>query len=141
MWLRLPPVAEVAAGGAPVQDDQDGAPVAAGDGGSSGGLVLPVSHEEESPRGLACIYIPRALVPAAALDDEPSWQETTLRLAILGSSLASVRETVCARTPTPDEASALRIGSQVAGTPSPSLVRCPCRPSVQWTACQSRMRV
>ncbi|MDT0468740.1 GntR family transcriptional regulator [Streptomyces gibsoniae] len=70
-----------------------------------------VSHEEESPRGLARIYIPRDLVPAEVLDDEPSWQESARRLAVLGSPPATVRETVCARPPTPDEASALRTGS------------------------------
>jgi GntR family transcriptional regulator len=73
-----------------------------------------VSHEGESPHGLARIYIPHDLVPAGVLDGEPSWQETALRLAVLGSPPATVRETVCARPPTPDEASALRTGSSTA---------------------------
>ncbi|MGW4562673.1 GntR family transcriptional regulator [Streptomyces sp. NPDC004561] len=73
-----------------------------------------VSHEGESARGLARIYIPHDLVPAGVLDGEPSWQETALRLAVLGSPPATVRETVCARPPTPDEASTLRTGSSTA---------------------------
>lgn len=61
-----------------------------------------VSHEEESPRGLARIYISRDRVAAEVLDDEPSWQGIALRLAILGPPQATVRETVCARPPTPE---------------------------------------
>ncbi|MFF2504936.1 GntR family transcriptional regulator [Streptomyces sp. NPDC058067] len=74
-----------------------------------------ISHEGESPHGLARIYIPRDLAPAGVLgDDESSWRETATRFAVLGSPPAAVRETVCARPPTADEASALRIRSAVA---------------------------
>ncbi|MFE3145900.1 GntR family transcriptional regulator [Streptomyces sp. NPDC059218] len=73
-----------------------------------------ISHEGESPHGLARIYIPRDLVPAGALNAEFSWRETATRFAVLGSPLAAVRERVCARSPTPDEASALRIRSAMA---------------------------
>jgi GntR family transcriptional regulator len=73
-----------------------------------------ISHEGESPQGLARIYIPRDLAPAGVLDDEPSWRETATRFAVLSSPSAAVRETVSARPPSPDEASALRIGSAVA---------------------------
>ncbi|MFF5012271.1 GntR family transcriptional regulator [Streptomyces sp. NPDC001165] len=72
-----------------------------------------ISHERDSPHGLARIYIPRDLAPAGVLGDESSWRETTTRFAVLSSQPAAVRETVCARPPTPDEASALRIGSAV----------------------------
>ncbi|MFF5012664.1 GntR family transcriptional regulator [Streptomyces sp. NPDC001165] len=72
-----------------------------------------ISHEGESPHGLARIYIPRDLAPAGVLGDESSWRETLTRFAVLSSQPAAVRETVCARPPTPDEASALRIGSAV----------------------------
>ncbi|MGW2698753.1 GntR family transcriptional regulator [Streptomyces sp. NPDC001340] len=72
-----------------------------------------ISHETDSPHGLARIYIPRDLAPAGVLGDESSWRETTTRFAVLSSQPAAVRETVCARPPTPDEASALRIGSAV----------------------------
>ncbi|KAF3465471.1 GntR family transcriptional regulator [Streptomyces sp. Tu 3180] len=70
-----------------------------------------VSHEGESPRGLARIYIPRDLAPAGVLDDEPSCREAVTRFAVLSVPPAAVRETVCARPPTPDEASTLRTNS------------------------------
>jgi GntR family transcriptional regulator len=73
-----------------------------------------ISHEGESPHALARIYIPRDLAPAGVLDDEPSWRETATRFAVLSSPPPAVRETVSARPPSPDEASALRIGSAVA---------------------------
>jgi GntR family transcriptional regulator len=70
-----------------------------------------VSHEGESPHGLARIYIPRDLAPAGVLDAEPACREAVTRFAVLSPPPAAVRETVCARPPTPDEASNLRIGS------------------------------
>ncbi|GGZ42648.1 MULTISPECIES: GntR family transcriptional regulator [Streptomyces rochei group] len=70
-----------------------------------------VSHEGESPHGLARIYIPRDLAPAGMLDHEPSCREAVARFAVLGVPPAAVRETVCARPPTPDEASTLRTNS------------------------------
>ncbi|MGY0067391.1 GntR family transcriptional regulator [Streptomyces sp. QTS137] len=70
-----------------------------------------VSHEGESPHGLARIYIPRDLAPAGMLDHEPSCREAVTRFAVLGVPPAAVRETVCARPPTPDEASTLRTNS------------------------------
>ncbi|MFI8896405.1 GntR family transcriptional regulator [Streptomyces paradoxus] len=73
-----------------------------------------ISHEGESPHGLARIYVPRDLAPAGVLGDDSSWRETATRFAVLSSPPAVVRETVSARPPTPDEASALRIGSAVA---------------------------
>ncbi|KOG17224.1 GntR family transcriptional regulator [Streptomyces viridochromogenes] len=73
-----------------------------------------ISHEGESPHGLARIYIPRDQAPAGVLDDESSWRETATRFAVLSSPPATVRETVCARPPTPDEASGLRLRSAVA---------------------------
>ncbi|MFB7134409.1 GntR family transcriptional regulator [Streptomyces sp. NPDC056237] len=73
-----------------------------------------LSLEEGSPHGLARIYIPRDLAPAGALDDDSTCREAITRFAVLGPSPATVRETVCARSPTPDEASALRIGSTAA---------------------------
>ncbi|MGX5209917.1 GntR family transcriptional regulator [Streptomyces violaceus] len=73
-----------------------------------------ISHEGESPHGLARIYIPRDLAPAGVLGDKSSWRETATRFAVLSSSPAVVRETATARPPSPDEASALRIGSAVA---------------------------
>ncbi|MGW2323222.1 GntR family transcriptional regulator [Streptomyces sp. NPDC001233] len=73
-----------------------------------------ISHEGESPHGLARIYIPRDLAPDGVLDDDSSWRETATRFAVLNSPPAAVRETVCARPPTLDEVSTLRIRSVVA---------------------------
>lgn len=73
-----------------------------------------VSQEGESPHGLARIYIPRDLAPTGVLGDELSWRETATRFAVLSSQPATVRETLCARPPTPDEASTLRLRSAVA---------------------------
>ncbi|MGC5397584.1 GntR family transcriptional regulator [Streptomyces sp. DT20] len=73
-----------------------------------------LSLEQGSPHGLARIYIPRDLAPAGVLDDDSVCQEAVTRFAVLGPSPATVRETVCARSPTPDEASVLRIGSTTA---------------------------
>jgi GntR family transcriptional regulator len=69
-----------------------------------------LSREGESPHGLARIYVPHDLVPPGALDDDSTLRETVTRFAFLGPPPAAVRETVCARLPTLDEASALRIG-------------------------------
>ncbi|MFE9848356.1 GntR family transcriptional regulator [Streptomyces sp. NPDC005576] len=68
-----------------------------------------VSHEGASPLGLARIYLPHDLAPAGPLGEEPLYEQTAKRFAVLSSSPAEVRETVCARPPTPDEVSALRI--------------------------------
>ncbi|WP_369169450.1 GntR family transcriptional regulator [Streptomyces sp. R28] len=73
-----------------------------------------ISHEGESPHGLARIYIPRDLAPAGVLGDESSWRETATRFAVLSPPPATVRETVSARPPKPDEASVLRLCSAVA---------------------------
>ncbi|MEU4873433.1 GntR family transcriptional regulator [Streptomyces sp. NPDC021608] len=70
-----------------------------------------VSHEGESPHGLARIYIPRDLAPAGVLDDASLCREAARRFAVLGPPPAAVRETVCARPPTPDESSTLRTSS------------------------------
>ncbi|MGW1695573.1 GntR family transcriptional regulator [Streptomyces sp. NPDC002399] len=71
-----------------------------------------VSHEGESPHGLARIYIPRDLAPAGVLDDgKYPRRDAVTRFAVLGPPPAAVRETVCARPPTPDESSTLRTSS------------------------------
>ncbi|MEU5166224.1 GntR family transcriptional regulator [Streptomyces mutomycini] len=69
-----------------------------------------LSYGGESPHGLARIYMPRDLVPAGLLDDDSACRDAVTRFAVLGPPPAALRETVCARPPTPDEASALRIG-------------------------------
>jgi GntR family transcriptional regulator len=70
-----------------------------------------ISHEGESPHGVARIYLPRDLAPAGVLDDEPSYREAVTRFAVLSVPPTAVRETVCARLPTPDEATTLRANS------------------------------
>lgn len=73
-----------------------------------------LSLEQGTPHGLARVYIPRDLALAGVLDDDSASREAVTRFAVLGPSSATIRETVCARSPTPDEASALRIGSTTA---------------------------
>ncbi|MFI8003993.1 GntR family transcriptional regulator [Streptomyces sp. NPDC086010] len=73
-----------------------------------------LSLEQGAPHGMARIYIPRDLAPAGVLDDDSACRDAVRRFAVLGPSPTTVRETVCARSPTPDEASALRIGSTTA---------------------------
>ncbi|MFC8276135.1 GntR family transcriptional regulator [Streptomyces sp. NPDC057271] len=68
-----------------------------------------LSLEEESPHGLARIYLPRDLAPVGVLDEDFAGQEAVTRFAVLGPPPAAVRETVCARPATPDESAALRI--------------------------------
>ncbi|WSL33532.1 GntR family transcriptional regulator [[Kitasatospora] papulosa] len=70
-----------------------------------------LSHEGGSPHGMARIYMPRDLVPAGVLDDDSACRNAVTRFAVLGPPPAALREAVCARPPTSDEASALRIGS------------------------------
>ncbi|MFC9058992.1 GntR family transcriptional regulator [Streptomyces sp. NPDC057074] len=69
-----------------------------------------LSREGESPHGLARVYLPYDLVPPGALDDASTSREAATRFAFLGPPRTTARETVSARLPTPDEASALRIG-------------------------------
>ncbi|CAB40322.1 MULTISPECIES: GntR family transcriptional regulator [Streptomyces] len=69
-----------------------------------------LSHEGESPHSLARVYMPHDLVPPEALDDASTSREAATRFAFLGPPPTAARETVSARLPAPDEASALRIG-------------------------------
>ncbi|MCF3960811.1 GntR family transcriptional regulator [Streptomyces fuscigenes] len=74
-----------------------------------------LSLQGESPHGLARIYMPCDLTPAGSLDDDSAHRRALARFAVLGPlPQAAVRESVSARPPTPDEASALRIGSTAA---------------------------
>ncbi|WP_239146226.1 UTRA domain-containing protein [Streptomyces sp. SID10815] len=75
-----------------------------------------VSHEVESPHGLARIYIPPDPVPAGVQDGNFPCHETATRFAVLSTTRTSVRETACARPPTPEEVAALRLH-----TPTPVL--------------------
>ncbi|MFH9496220.1 GntR family transcriptional regulator [Streptomyces globisporus] len=73
-----------------------------------------LSLEQGAPHGLARIYIPRDLAPAGVLEDDSVCREAATRFAVLGPSPATIRETASARSPTPDEASALRLGHNMA---------------------------
>ncbi|MFJ1831454.1 GntR family transcriptional regulator [Streptomyces sp. NPDC088178] len=73
-----------------------------------------LSHEDESPHSLARIYVPHDLTPTAALSDGHSCEGTARGFAALNPPADEIRETVCARLPTPDEASTLRISSATA---------------------------
>ncbi|MFE8016823.1 GntR family transcriptional regulator [Streptomyces antibioticus] len=70
-----------------------------------------LSIEGETPHGLAKIYMPRDVAPAAVLDGDSAERQAFTRFALLGPQPAVTRETVCTRSPTPDESSALRIGT------------------------------
>ncbi|MFJ2589543.1 GntR family transcriptional regulator [Streptomyces sp. NPDC087538] len=72
--------------------------------------ITCISHDGESPRGLARIYMPRDLVPAGVLDDDSTCRDAATRFAVLTPPPAALREAVCARPPTPDELSTLRLG-------------------------------
>lgn len=75
---------------------------------------LCLSYEAESPHSLARIYIPHDLAPAAVLNDPRPHEDASARFAALHPASAEVRETVNARLPTPEEASALRISAALA---------------------------
>ncbi|WP_405558701.1 GntR family transcriptional regulator [Streptomyces sp. NBC_01171] len=68
----------------------------------------------ETPQGLARIYTLRDLAPAGVLDGGSAHQEALARFAVLGVLPATIREAVCARSATPDEASALKIPAATA---------------------------
>ncbi|WP_446045389.1 GntR family transcriptional regulator [Streptomyces olivaceus] len=75
---------------------------------------LRVSHDGEVPHSLARVYVPRDLTPPTTPGDPPpeAWVETGISLP--STPPAEVHETVTARLPTPDEASALRINTALA---------------------------
>ncbi|MFJ4032986.1 GntR family transcriptional regulator [Streptomyces griseoluteus] len=73
-----------------------------------------VSLDGETPQGLARIYTPRDLAPAEVLEGRLACREVLARFAVLGPPPAAIRETVCARSATPDEGSALKSPSSAA---------------------------
>ncbi|MFE1406961.1 GntR family transcriptional regulator [Streptomyces sp. NPDC058770] len=73
-----------------------------------------LSHEGESPHSLAHIYVPGDLTLTPACGDGSSCERMAMGFAVPGPPPAEVRETVCARLATPDEASLLQISSAVA---------------------------
>lgn len=75
---------------------------------------LCVSHEGESPHSLARLYIPCDLAPATAPDEQTSRGEASNGFAVLSPEAIDIRETVCTRLPTLEEATTLRISTAVA---------------------------
>ncbi|MET8162889.1 GntR family transcriptional regulator [Streptomyces sp. NPDC005329] len=75
---------------------------------------LSISYQGESPHSLARIYVPRDQEPSETIGDGPSPARIEASFAVLSRLAAEVRETVSARAPTPDEASALRINPTTA---------------------------
>ncbi|WP_328391167.1 GntR family transcriptional regulator [Streptomyces sp. NBC_00400] len=75
---------------------------------------LCLSHEGKSPHSLARIYVPRDLSPADVPAESHCCKSVEAKLAALRPPLAEVRERVCARPPTPEEAATLRISSALA---------------------------
>ncbi|MFD6825178.1 GntR family transcriptional regulator [Streptomyces sp. NPDC060085] len=75
---------------------------------------LSVSYEGDSPHSLARIYVTRGPEPTEVLDNGASYVPVKASFAVLSALSAEARETVCARLPTPDEASALRINPGLA---------------------------
>ncbi|MCL7429274.1 GntR family transcriptional regulator [Streptomyces sp. YS415] len=111
-WTAAAPSVRVTVRSATVQAPADLSALLSVPSGSPLAEFSCLSLEGESPRGLARIYMPPDLAPAGVLDDDfGSSREAAIRFAVLAPPPAAVRETVCARPPTPDEATALRIGS------------------------------
>ncbi|MFI0926141.1 GntR family transcriptional regulator [Streptomyces sp. NPDC021012] len=75
---------------------------------------LCLSHDGKSPHSLARVYVPRDLAPADVPGESSGSDEVTTMLAKPRPSLAEVQERVCARLPTPLEATTLRISSTLA---------------------------
>ncbi|GHF93146.1 GntR family transcriptional regulator [Streptomyces filamentosus] len=73
-----------------------------------------LSHDGTSPHSLACVYIPRDLAPADVPGESSTPEELVTLLAKPRPLLAEVQEKVCARLPTPVEATTLRISSTLA---------------------------
>ncbi|MFE9310332.1 MULTISPECIES: GntR family transcriptional regulator [unclassified Streptomyces] len=113
-WTAAEPSLRVTVRSATVQAPADLSALLRVPSGSPLAEFSCLSLEGESPRGLARIYMPRDLAPAGVLDDESGCRAAVRRFAVLGPPPAAVRETVCARPPTPDEATALRIGATTA---------------------------
>ncbi|MET9731728.1 GntR family transcriptional regulator [Streptomyces sp. NPDC006458] len=68
-----------------------------------------VSHERDAPHSLARIYVPSDLALPGLRQDSDLAGRTLTRFAVLAPTPSEIRETVSARLPTPDEASALQI--------------------------------
>ncbi|MEW9517779.1 GntR family transcriptional regulator [Streptomyces tubercidicus] len=73
-----------------------------------------LSHEGESPHSLARIYVPRDLSPTGIPAESHCCKSVEAKLAELRPPLAEVRERVCARPPTQEEAATLHISPSLA---------------------------
>ncbi|OON81018.1 GntR family transcriptional regulator [Streptomyces tsukubensis] len=75
---------------------------------------LCISHEGESPHGLARVYVPRDLAPDDVPEGLPFGKSLGVVLAELRPPLAEVQERVTARPATAEEAVLLRISRALA---------------------------
>ncbi|GHG39055.1 GntR family transcriptional regulator [Streptomyces zaomyceticus] len=75
---------------------------------------LCLSHDGKSPHSLTRVYIPRDLASADVPGESTGPEELATLLAKPSPPLAEVQERVCARLPTPMEATTLRISSTLA---------------------------
>ncbi|MFE7546816.1 UTRA domain-containing protein [Streptomyces gardneri] len=73
-----------------------------------------LSHDGKAPHSLARVYIPRDLAPADVPGESPGPEGVATMLAKPHPPLTEVQERVCARVPTPVEATTLRISSTLA---------------------------
>ncbi|MFF9351647.1 GntR family transcriptional regulator [Streptomyces sp. NPDC014734] len=73
-----------------------------------------LSLEGETSHSLARVYVPRDLTSAAGLAGECTFEGMVTGPTVPTSPPVEIRETVCARPPTPDEASTLRTSSAIA---------------------------
>ncbi|MFF7441108.1 GntR family transcriptional regulator [Streptomyces sp. NPDC008122] len=73
-----------------------------------------LSHDGKSPHSLARVYIPRDLVPPDVPHESPGPAGVATMPTKPYSLLPEIQERVCARLPTPVEATTLRISSMLA---------------------------
>ncbi|CAM5526677.1 GntR family transcriptional regulator [Streptomyces tanashiensis] len=75
---------------------------------------LCLSHDGKSPHSLTRVYIPRDLAPADVPGESTGLDGVAATLTKRRPPLIEIRERVCARLPTPVEATTLRISSALA---------------------------
>lgn len=90
------------------QAERSGHPSRAGRGRLFWSTANPIASRP------ARICLPRDAAPGGFLHDGSVCREAATRFAVLGPRRATIRETLCACSPAPDEVSVLRIRSSMA---------------------------